>query len=296
MFALILAAVLQLPPQKSDAVIGVSAIHLESGKHLSVRGTERFPMGSVYKFPIALTVLHRIDAGKLRFDRVVTIEPRDFAPGHSPLRDQAQGKPLALTVRELLRHMVTTSDNTASDALLRIVGTKAVNQRLAQLGVRNIRVDRSEKQMANDILETAGGFDRYAVDPRDTSTPEAMAELLAAFWRGRDGLSKSSHELLVHWMTVTPTGKRRIRAGVPPGATVVHKTGTMPGTTNDVAIIVSPDGKHHIALAIFTKGSKRDVTSEAEEDIAAIARIVYDGVIPRSEDGARLERDRGIPR
>ena len=284
MFELILAALLRssegapllLPPPKSDAVIGVSAIHLQSGKRLSLRGAERFPMGSVYKFPIALAVLRRIDAGRLSFDRVVTIEPRDFSPGHSPLRDAARGRAIELTIRELLRHMVTTSDNTASDALLRIVGPAAVNRRLAELGIRGIRVDRSEKQMAHDILGTPGGVERYASDVRDTSTPDAMAELLVAFWRGRDGLSKSSHDLLVHWMTVTPTGKRRLVAGVPPGAVVTHKTGTMPGTTNDAGIITSPDGRHHIAIAIFTKGSKRDVTAEAEEDIAAIARKVYE--------------------
>ncbi len=277
MFELILAAVLTLPPQKSDAIVGVSALHLESGRRLSIRNTERFPMGSVYKFPIALAVLRRVDAGTLALNQTITIEPRDFSPGHSPLRDDAHGQPIVLTLRELLRHTVSMSDNTASDALLRLIGgPQAVNQRLAELGVGGIRVDRSEKQMAHDILDAPGGFDRYAIDARDTSTPDGMVDLLVAFWRGRDGLSKSSHDLLVHWMTVTPTGKRRIVSAVPNDATVAHKTGTMPGTTNDVGIITSPDGKQHIAIAIFTKGSKRDVTSEAEDDIAAIARLVFE--------------------
>jgi len=281
MIELILAAVLTLPPQQSDAVIGVSAIHLESGRRLSVRNTERFPMGSVYKFPIALAVLRRVDAGTLSLRQVVTIEPEDFSPGHSPLRDEAHGRPIVLTVRELLRHMVSMSDNTASDALLQLIGgPSSVNVRLAELGIGNIRVDRSEKQMAHDILKTPGGVERYAVDARDTATPDAMADLLVAFWKKRDGLSKSSHDLLVHWMTDTPTGKRRIKAGVPTGATVAHKTGTMPGTVNDVAIVVSPDGKHHLAIAIFTRGSKRDITSEAEDDIAAIARKVYAALAP----------------
>ena len=274
MLALILAAILQLPSRVSDATIGVTAIHLESGKRLSVRSQERFPMGSVYKFPIALTVLHRVDSGALSLDQVITIDPRDFSPGHSPLRDDAHGKAVSMTVRELLRFMVSLSDNTASDACLRLVGMRAVHTRLAELGARGIRVDRSEKQMAAD-LQRPGGMERYAKDVRDTSTPDAMAGLLGRFWQRRDGLSPASHDLLVHWMTVTPTGPRRIRAGLPAGAIVVHKTGTMPGTTNDVGIIVSPDGRHHIALAVFTKGSRRDVTAEAEDDIAAVVRKVY---------------------
>lgn len=274
MLALILAALLQLPPQVSDATFGVTAIHLQSGKRLSIRNTERFPMGSVYKFPIALAVLKRVDAGLLSLNQPVTIEPCDFSPGHSPVRDEAHGRPVTMTVRELLRLMVSLSDNTACDYFLRTLGTDAVNTRLAELGVSNIRVDRTEKQMAAD-LKSPGGMERYARDVRDTATPDAMADLLVTFWQRRDGLSKESHDLLVHWMTVTPTGARRVKTGLPDGATFVHKTGTMPGTTNDVGIIVSPDGKQHIAVAIFGKASRRDVTREAEEDIAAIARKVW---------------------
>jgi len=279
MFELVLAAILTLPPQKSDAIIGVTAIHLESGKRVSTRNTERFPMGSVYKFPIALAVLRRVDAGTMSLDQVVTIEPRDFSPGWSPLRHKANDRPIVLTLGELLFHMVSISDNTASDALLALVGgPPAVTTRMAELSFGTIRIDRSEKQMAAD-LRKRGGPERYAIDARDTSTPDAMAELLVAFWNKRDGLSPESHALLVQLMTETQTGAHRIKAAVPGGATVTHKTGTMPGTANDVAIITLPNGEH-IALAIFTKGSKRDVTKEAEEDIRAITRKVLEELAP----------------
>jgi beta-lactamase class A len=273
MLALILAAVLALPPQKSDAVIGVSAIHLESGKRLSVRNMERFPMGSVYKFPIALAVLRRVDTRALSLGQSVTIEPRDFALGWSPLRDGANKRPIVLTAGELLQHMVSNSDNTASDALLRLVGgPSVVTTRMAELGFSAVRADRSETQMAAD-LAPAGGPERYAIDARDTTTPDAMADLLAAFWNKRDGLSAKSHALLVELMTKSTTGVQRIKAAVPKGSVVAHKTGTMPGTTNDVALITLPNGEH-VALAIFTKASKRDATEDAEADIRAITRKV----------------------
>lgn len=276
MHALILiAAILHLPPQTSDATIGVSAMHIESGERLSIRNTERFPMGSVYKFPIALTVLVRADRGTLSLDRQVIIDPKDFSPGWSPLRDHAYGRPIVLSVRELLRHMVSISDNTASDALLALVGgPSAVTTRLAELGTANIRVDRSEKQMAAD-LRKPGGFEAYAIDARDTSTPDAMLDLLVAFWQGRDGLTKESHALLVKLMTETETGSHRIKAALPNGATLAHKTGTMPGTVNDAGIITMPNGDH-IAIAIFTKASKRDVAEEQEEDVARVATEVIE--------------------
>ncbi len=269
MLALILAAQLVLPPQVSDATFGVTAVHLETGKRVSIRGGERFPMGSVYKFPIAIAALKRVDAGTLRLDDSVTIA--DFSPGHSPLRDEAKGKPIAKTNRELLRYMVSLSDNSACDHYIRTLGLRALNTH------SGIRIDRPEIEIAADIKRD--GAARYATDARDTASPDAMADLLVAFGNRREGLSKVSHDLLVHWMTVTPTGPKRVKAGLPAGATFVHKTGTMPGTTNDAGIIISPDGKQHIVIAIFGKASKRDVTEEAEKDIATIARAVYDGFI-----------------
>jgi|SRR5215212_3720766 len=269
--AFVLAAIFQLPPQKSDAVIGVAAVDLQSGQRISVRSTERFPMGSVYKVPIALEVLHRVDSGTLRLDRVLTIEPKDFAPGWSPLRDAAKGQPIVLTVGELAEHMVKVSDNTASDALLRLVSPMAVTRRMAELGAGGIRVDRLEREMAAD-LRKPGGVERYAIDARDTATPDETLALFTLIAQKRERLSDASHEKLMRWMTETKTGANRIKAGVPQGVVVAHKTGTMPGTTNDAAIL-----NRRIVLVIFTKRSTSP-DEDAEADIAAVARAAYDAL------------------
>lgn len=281
MLTLMLAATLALPPQKTDAVLGVYSIHLQSGRTAGVRETERFPMGSVYKFPIALAVLKRVDSGTLQLDRQITIHPKDFAPGWSPLRDEAAKRPITLSVRELLRHMVSISDNTASDALLRLVGgPTAVTRRMAELGFSGIRVDRSETEMARD-LDAPGGVERYATDARDTSSPRAMAELLVAFWQRKTGLSKESHDLLVEWMTVTKTGARRLKRAMPESATIAHKTGTMPGTVNDAGIVVV--GNDEVAVVVFTKRGANSKEADREDDLAAAARAAYEAVVSERE-------------
>lgn len=270
----LLAATFQLPPQSSDAVIGVSAIHLESGRRLGVRGNERFPMGSVYKFPIVLTALRQVDAGTLKLDQKITIQPKDFSPGWSPLRDDAKGKPVTLTVRELLRYTVSISDNTACDNTIRLLGgPAAVAKRMAELGVPGIRIDRTEKTIAKH-LNQPGGRAKYTKDVRDTATPDDMAALLVAFWNGRDGLSKANHDLLMRWMIDTPTGARRIKAVVPPGSVVAHKTGTMPGVVNDAAIVTSPDGKNHVVIVVFSKAGTSP-EKVREDDVAAAGKKAY---------------------
>lgn len=272
---LVLAAAFTLPPQSSDAVIGVSAIHVESGRRAGIRGNERFPMGSVYKFPIVLAALQRVDAGTLKLDRKITIEPKDFSPGWSPLRDGAKGKPVTLTVSELLRYTVSISDNTACDNLIALLGgPAAVSKRMAELGVPGIRIDRTERTIAKHLKEP-GGRAAYTKDVRDTATPDDMAALLVKFWNRQDGLSKSSHDLLMKWMIDTPTGPRRIKAVMPAGSVVAHKTGTMPGVVNDAAIVILPDGKSHYVIVVFSKAG----TSEEkvrEDDIAATAQKALD--------------------
>lgn len=265
----------------TPAKVGVAAIDLDSGRKFAVRGDERFPMGSVFKFPVGLAVLQRVDNGEMGLDDPVVITPDQFAPGFSPIRDAAHGEPVHTTVGELLTAMMRDSDNTAVDVLMPMAGgARAVNDLLRTLGVTAIRVDRSERQMMAD-LDAPGGVARYAADERDTSTPNAMADLLAKFHRDADGLSPSSHALAVDHMTKTTTGSHRIKALLPAGTVVTHKTGSMPGTANDAGIVTSPDGQHHLAIAIFTKAGDPDRFDDREKAIALIAREIYDDFVGR---------------
>lgn len=270
---LLTASLFTLPTPKSDATIGVTAIHLETGERVSTRGAEHFPMGSVYKFPIALTVLRRVDAGTLSLTQKVTIEPDDFAGGWSPIRDAANGKAVTHTIAELLEAMVMMSDNTASDILLELTGGPgAVSTRMAELGAARVRVDRSEKQILAE-LNKPGYEERYGSDVRDSATPDAMADLLVTFWKGRDGLSRASHDLLAKWMLESPTGERKLRTALPGGWTLAHKSGQMPRTSNDVGVLISPDGKQHIAIALFSKNAVDDVKI-VDADLVAVTRAV----------------------
>lgn len=224
-----------------DSTVGVAALHIESGRRIGLRESETFPMGSVYKFPIAIAFLREVDAGRRSLSDEITIEPSEFSSHHSPIRVRAKGRPVTLTLRELLHATVRESDNTAANVLLRLSeGTAA--------------------------LLTGG---------RDDTTPAAMLDLLERFHSRKLGLSPASHELLVRLMTTTSSGQRRIQAGTPVGAAVAHKTGTLPGTVNDVGIITSPNGRDHVLIAVFTKGGRTSTMTQRERAVASITRAVY---------------------
>ena len=270
MLAFLLAIAIAVP--STDATVGYTAIDIESGRTVSQHGSDHFPMASVFKFPVAIVVLQRVDAGEFKLDDPITIQPSQFSRGHSPLRDSANGKPVTATVRRLIELMVVESDNTAVDYFIRRLGASSITARIHALGGAGVRVDRPENDIAEAIA--AHGIAAYVRDPRDTATPDGMARLLLAFAKRKDGLTPATHDLLLEFMTKSHN-PIRLASALPPGVVVAHKTGTMPGVFNDVGIITSADGKHHIAIAIFTKKSASQNEDVALKVVGQIGRAVY---------------------
>ena len=79
-----------------------------------------------------------------------------------------------------------------------------------------------------------------------------------------------------------------MRAELPEGVTIAHKTGTLSNTSSDVGIITMPDGRA-MAVAIYVTGQGGHAARD--ERIATIARAIYDGYaaepIPLTRTAAR---------
>lgn len=283
----------------SGAVVGVAATHIETGRSVTLRPTERFPMASTVKIPLALEVLTRVDQGKESLDRMITVEPRDLHPGSGTLTDLFNKPGVSLSVRNLLELMLLISDNSATDILLRSVGGgEAVTARMRASGIDGLRVDRPTAWLIADASGLklpresewspqvfASAFEattaesraesarRFRDDPRDTSTPEAMARLLVRV-HNRELLKPDSAELLVDILRRCRTGQARLKGVLPAGTEVVHKTGSMPGVVNDVGVVTLPDGAGHVALAVFVKNGEEP--EKMERAIADVARAAHD--------------------
>lgn len=250
--------------------VGVAAEVLETNQSVSLNGRDHFPMQSVYKLPIGMTVLHGVDAGKLALAQRVAIKPNDFVgPNqHSPIRDK-NPTGVEMSIGELLRFMVSDSDGTASDVLLKLVGVEAVSKYLSELGISEVIVANTEKEIGRD----------RKIQYFNWASPEAAVALLRALHERR-GLSEQSQSLLLKLMTDTPTSSKRIKGRLPAGTVVAHKTGTantengITPATNDIGIVSLPNGSH-LAIAIFVSDSSAEVETR-EDVIARIARAVWD--------------------
>ncbi|HEY7913825.1 MAG TPA: class A beta-lactamase [Blastocatellia bacterium] len=285
----------------SGGAMGVTAIHLETGRRVSLNGAEAFPMASAFKVPIAVQLLTRVDQGEIGLDQMVEIKQSDLHPGSGTLTELFNKPGVALSVRNLLELMLLISDNSATDIALRLAGgPAAVTARMRALGCEGIRVDRSTAVLIGDWLgvanlppeekwtpatwmllaaavkpeDRAAAAKRFDADPRDTSTPDAMARLLERIQR-KDLLKQNSGELLLDILRRCKTGEARLKGLLPQGTVVAHKTGTIGGTTNDVGIITLPDGAGHVAIAVFVKASEKEIPAR-ERAIAEVARAVHD--------------------
>jgi len=264
----------------SGGVVGVTAIHLETGRRVSLNGSDRFPMASTFKVPIAVQLLTRVDKGEVKLDQMIEIKQSDLHPGSGTLADLFNKGGLALSVRNLMELMLLISDNSATDVMLRTAGGgEAVTARMRQLGIEGINVNRSTALLISDWLgvtnlppedrwspevfaaafkavkpedQKAAGK-KFDDDPRVTSTPDAMASLLERIYR-KNILKPETSDLLLDIMRRCRTGEARLRGLLPEGTEIAHKTGTIGGTANDVGIITLPDNAGHVVIAAFVIG------------------------------------------
>ena len=282
----------------------IMAKHLRSGAVARVNANTRIPLLSVVKLPVAIVVLDGVDRGRWSLNTPITLLAHDMHPrGELGDRYPRGGGPVRLY--RLLDLMTTRSDNSAADALMRLVGgPRAVTAWLEQHGIRDLRVDRTERGLGDDWYGLPAGADTMGsaeeirelraqipdasrdsaaqamlLDPRDTGTAEACVHLLERLWRG-DLLSATMTDTLKSILARCKTAPHRLPALLPRGTHVARKTGTG-GTSNgvteainDVGVIRLPNGDD-VAVAVLVGGPRGSVR-RAETLIARAARSVFD--------------------
>lgn len=237
--------------------LGFAAHDMASGRVLTWRGSERFIYCSTFKMFLAAATFLRVQAGQEQLDRLIPITAADMI-SHAPVTELAVGG--ALSVEALMQGTVEVSDNPAANLLLNAMGgLEPMRGFYRQLGDTDTRVDRFELEM-----------NRLDGD-KDTIRPlQSVANLKRLLVDANTPLNGENKTRLLHWMTETPTGPGRIRAGAPAGWTVAHKTGTGGyGPTNDIGVLFPPTGAP-VIVAVYNHATRAS-SGEANEAVIAEA-------------------------
>lgn len=121
-----------------DAQSALYAKHLPSGRELAIRADAPMNTLSVIKIPIMIQAFRDAEAGRLRLVDRYTVQPEDLRRGSGLLQTFDVG--LNPTYRDLIEQMIITSDNTATDIMIRTVGLDRVNDALAGWDYRDTRL------------------------------------------------------------------------------------------------------------------------------------------------------------
>lgn len=265
-----LAERLRAVSSRAGGTIGVVVIHVETGRTVAIEGTQELPLYSVFKLPLAISVLKNVEENRLLLEKKIRVTPEDVAPG-SQFNLDLWRKPVERSVRELIEVSIVRSDNTSSDKLLELIGgPAAVTERMRSMGFPNIDIHSSSREFA------------ALRDNPNTGSAEDLARLLAQLQQGQI-LASPQLELLLGFMGRALTGEKRLRGSLPKGTPVADKTGTgeAGSNTNDVGLITLPAGKGHLAMAVLISGSRLPAVAQ-EKLIAELARVAYDAHVSPS--------------
>jgi beta-lactamase class A/beta-lactamase class A CARB-5 len=249
-----LAATAQAMEVQLGAEIGLAVYRSGDGTWSLYKANQRFPMASTFKVLACAALLASDvpDAATLRVEAL-----QDHSPVTKGLINQA------VSPYQMCEATMRTSDNTAANLVLEAIGgPQAVTQFVRGLGDTVTLLDRQEPELNQGIPG----------DPRDTTTPRAMAETLHRLVLG-DGLAAPDQGVLAEWLKANDVGGPLLRAGIPQDWTIGDRTGAGGHGTRGVVAVMWPPGRSPIVAAIYMTGTEASM-DKRNAAIAALGRVI----------------------
>lgn len=297
-----LALRLQTLAQGFDGRVGVAVEDVQAGWVAAYDGETLYPQQSVSKLWVALAVFDAADRKALDLSEPVLVRREDMSVFNQPIQKVLGEGGYQTTLDDLLGWAISKSDNAADDILMRRVGgQEAVQRLLSQRGLGAIRCGPPEHLLESKIAGLqwkpeysfgqafwtardqvdpavrAALLDAYVADPDDGASPIALVDGLSRLKRG-ELLSPASTGRFLQLLAQTQTGPMRLKAGLGPGWSIAHKTGTGQDLGdrstgyNDVGLLTAPDGRTY-AVAVMIASTRAPVP-DRQALMAEVARAV----------------------
>ena len=264
-----------------DAVATLYAKHVPSGREVAVRADRPMNTLSVIKIPVMVQAFRDHAEGRLDLDERVEVSPDDMRRGSGLVQTFAPG--LRPTLRDLTRQMIITSDNTATDMVIRAVGLERVNALLDDQGYVDttlrmttgdlfrevwVRADPADASMSDrEVFEAGFPSDAeastrsFALEGDSTvwlgrTTAREMGRLLEQILDAELADEDASREMIsiLRGQLYSSRLPQRVRWQ---GVGVAHKTGDWPPIAgNDVGILFYDGGP--TIVSVFTNQNTGD--------------------------------------
>lgn len=251
-----------------DLKLGFALYDFSTGKSISINGNDKYPMQSVFKFPIGVALLDCVSRGEFALSDSVTLTKADLSPDlWSPIRERwPEGVRLPLV--SVMTYMVALSDNSATDFLIhKIGGVARIQDIINRLGAKKINIRNTEAEIQGS----------WSVQFENWTTPNAMVDFLRLM---NDGKLLDKANTAVLWEIMASASSGSVNRLVPKTVTFARKTGYSGANSqgiiaaqNDVGIIELEDGRR-VAYAIFLTDSTLG-TDAGYDILAQIGKAIW---------------------
>lgn len=221
----------------------IQALDVDGDGEIGLAADEAVVLASSFKIPVALEYARRVAAGTVDPNERVAVASEDRVPGPTGLSGFKHDAVVSLG--DLAYLMMTLSDNTATDVMIRKLGLDRVNSLLGSLGLTETVLVGDCRRIIQELLDDLGldedaELDSSATDPQvvtgarslrpgktTRSTPREAARLVQMIWRDEAGPPEACAE--VRRLMRAQVWRDRLQSGFPDEVVVSGKTGTLPG-------------------------------------------------------------------
>jgi len=250
---------IQAIEQELDARVGFFSRDLNTEETLACGADHRFPLNSVFKLFACGALLSKVDKGESRLTDFVDLRDYPLVNYSPAVKESVGAGRFEITLGDACAMMLSVSDNTAANIVLaEIGGPEGFTAFMRSIGDDVTRLDRWEPEL-NEALPG---------DPRDTTTPRAIADSLETLLLG-DVLSVASRATLGSWLSRHSVADDLFRAALPPSWSIEDRTGAGGYGSRAIIAIIYPPDREPVIAALFM----RDTSANFARRNAAAARV-----------------------
>jgi len=171
--------------------VSLYAKNLDTGEIYNFNGDDRVRTASTIKIAVMIEAFARVAEGKAKWTDEVVLTKEKKVSGSGILAELSDN--LHLTLRDAVNLMMILSDNTATNLVLDVLTTDAVNARMESLGFKQIKIMRKVG---------SGGDSQAGKDPENkkfglgVTTPREMVQILEKLDRGEIISKDASKEMI----------------------------------------------------------------------------------------------------
>lgn len=265
--------------------VSLYAKNLDTGATYGIDPDGPVRTASTIKLAIMVECFFEANEGKLNWSEPLKLPEEEKVSGTGILQDLTVGD--IFPVRDVVDLMIVLSDNTATNLILNRIGGNAVNERMAQLGLRQTRVMRKILGDGTDLKPQPSGITNEGAKPENKrwgigrSSPREMVTILEKLYRGElvnKAASDGMIEILKRQRDHNCIGRDMT------DVTIANKSGALDHLRSDVGIIYSKHGNVAMAITVedipviaYTPDNPGDLL------ISSLSEILLKGLTAQSQ-------------